>query len=159
MSATNRGSVRRSADFYATPKWCTRALLRNLDMRQVQSFMEPCLGDGAIYNLVDTPVKHWCELQRGRDYLDPAWGKVSCDLIITNPPFSLALPFLAKSLRYAQTVCYLLSLNFLGAQKRYQWWKQHPPSHLIVLSQRPSFTGKGTDATDYAWFIWDKRIW
>jgi len=27
---------------------------------------------------------------------------------------------------------------------------------MFVLSKRPSFTGKGTDATDYAWFVWDK---
>jgi len=26
---------------------------------------------------------------------------------------------------------------------------------LHVISKRPSFTGGGTDATEYAWFIWD----
>ena len=25
-----------------------------------------------------------------------------------------------------------------------------------MFSKRPSFTGAGTDATDYAWFVWDK---
>ena len=34
--------------------------------------------------------------------------------------------------------------------------KQNSPTSLFVLSKRPSFTGKGTDATDYAWYVWDK---
>ena len=33
---------------------------------------------------------------------------------------------------------------------------ENTPTALHVLSKRPSFTGKGTDATDYAWYVWDK---
>ena len=48
----------------------------------------------------------------------------------------------------------LLRINFLGSQKRYDFWQQFPPDGLYVLSKRPSFTGKGTDSIDYAWFVW-----
>jgi hypothetical protein len=52
----------------------------------------------------------------------------------------------------------LLRLNFLGAQRRRDWWKAHEPAALFVLSARPSFTQDGkTDATDYAWFAWTNR--
>jgi hypothetical protein len=50
----------------------------------------------------------------------------------------------------------LLRINYLGSISRHEWWKENSPTALHVLSKRPSFTGKGTDATDYAWFVWDK---
>lgn len=78
------------------------------------------------------------------------------DLIITNPPFSLALAFLQKSLGEARTVISLLRLNFLGSQKRRAFWQEDRPSHVLVLAERPSFSRDGrTDATEYAWFCWD----
>ena len=45
MSATNRSNVRVASDFYATPAWCTRAILPHLP---VTSVLDPCAGDGAI---------------------------------------------------------------------------------------------------------------
>lgn len=50
----------------------------------------------------------------------------------------------------------MLRINFLGSIARHEWWKNNQPTALYVLSKRPSFSGKGTDATDYAWFVWDK---
>jgi hypothetical protein len=50
----------------------------------------------------------------------------------------------------------LLRINYLGSISRHDWWKLNSPTSLFVLSKRPSFTGKGTDATDYAWYVWDK---
>jgi len=78
------------------------------------------------------------------------------DLIITNPPFKIALEFLEKSLTESKTVIYLLRLNFLGTLKRKEFWNANQPTHLFTLAKRPSFTGKGTDATEYAWFVWDR---
>lgn len=89
------------------------------------------------------------------------------DLIIANPPFSLAQEFLEHALTIREnayrgphgrtdcpTVIFLLRLNFMGAQKRYDFWTDHEAPKLRVLSQRPSFTDGGTDMTDYAWYIW-----
>ena len=48
----------------------------------------------------------------------------------------------------------LLRLNWLGSEDRAAWLRRHPPS-VYVLPNRPSFVeGGGTDATEYAWFIW-----
>lgn len=49
----------------------------------------------------------------------------------------------------------LLRTSFLESKKRYNFWQQHPVNGLYVLSQRPSFTGKGTDATSYSFFVWN----
>ena len=79
------------------------------------------------------------------------------DLILTNPPFSIAKEFIEHSMMCSTTVIMLLRINFLGSQARHDFWNQFPPDGLIILSKRPSFTGKGTDATDYAWFVWSDK--
>ena len=65
----------------------------------------------------------------------------------------MALREFRDSLEHAQCVVMLLRINFLGSKKRYGFWKKNPPQAMYVLSKRPSFTGKGTDATEYAWFV------
>jgi hypothetical protein len=96
--------------------------------------------------------KEWAELSEGVDYLGAPMAPV--DLIITNPPFSIALEFLQKSLTEAQCVCYLLRLSFLGSKGRKPFWRENTPTHQMVID-RPSFTGNGTDNSEYAWFCWD----
>lgn len=73
----------------------------------------------------------------GVDYLITAFPTV--DLIITNPPFPLALQFLQKSLSEAQTVIYLLRLNFLGSRGRRDFWQANRPTHILALPDRPVF--------------------
>lgn len=156
MSATNRGAQRIPKDSYQTPDYCVEALLPFIRWPEVHSFLEPCRGSGSIYGQVSAARKAWCELSEGRDYLTAQYPE-RFDLIITNPPFSLAMEFLTKSLDEANTVIYLLRVNMLGAKCRKDFWNRHPPSHLFPLAKRPSFTGRSrTDATEYAWFAWDR---
>ena len=44
-------------------------------------------------------------------------------------------------------------MNFLGSQKRAAFMRAFPPD-VYGLPRRPSFTGGGTDATEYAWLVW-----
>ena len=54
-------------------------------------------------------------------------------------------------------VAFLLRLGFLASVQRAEFWKQNPPTRVIVLSKRPSFTGDGkTDRSEYAFFVWEK---
>jgi hypothetical protein len=87
-------------------------------------------------------------------------GDADYDLIFTNPPYSLAEEIITHALETwsKATVVMLLRLNFLGSQKRKPFWDKHPVSEIYVLSKRPSFTGKGTDATEYAWFVWRPHV-
>jgi hypothetical protein len=63
------------------------------------------------------------------------------------------MEFIAKALTYASYVVMLLRLNFLGSGKRAAFFAREMPD-IYVLPDRPSFTGRGTDATEYGWFVW-----
>ena len=127
----------------------------------------------------------WCEIREGRDYLRTNLG-MRGDLCITNPPYRYAAAFLSRSLDECQTVAYLLRINWMAPRARLRFWSLHPqPTHLLPLADRPSFidvcrtkgctasyqpgetrechacggrVGPGTDATEYAWFVWDRAF-
>lgn len=158
MSSTNRGAIRREADFYATPEGAFKPLLSILPMDKSLLYWEPACGDrrlikwiyeaGALADGVDLRTD-------GVDFLTDVNRR---RFIITNPPFSIAQEFCDHALKHADEVMMLLRLNFLGAQKRCGWWKANEPKALFVLSKRPDFTGGGGDATEYAWFYWGHRF-
>ena len=143
--------MRNTYDYYPTPEWCYEKL--PIDWSQFDTALEPCKGDGRIVSFLEGQglKVEWCEIQKDINFFNRF---EEADLILTNPPFSLAQEFIEHSMSLAPTVIMLLRINFLGSQKRYNFWQQFPPDGLYILSKRPSFTGKGTDATDYAWFIW-----
>jgi len=146
MSATNRGATVVTNEFYPTPSYTVQALLNELDFTKYSSFHEPCKGSGAILDLIPSKlIKSHCELTEGTDYLSTSVPPV--DLIITNPPFSLAQKFITKSLTEANTVIYLLRLNYLGSQARKKFWGTNPPTHLFVLAKRPKFVAKCSNKT------------
>lgn len=167
MSATNRGAIRNHADFYPTPLESFTPLIPYIKQTcDDQSLIwEPACGDGRLVramlgadlNAVGSDIRevpNHPSLLGGRDFTNGSPVTTCVTHIVTNPPFSLALPFIVHSLRHARHVFMLLRLNFLGSQKRRTFWRANEPSALFVLSERPSFTGSGTDATDYAWFYW-----
>jgi hypothetical protein len=175
-AAAETGHVRHADDSYATPAWCTRAILPHLTPGSV---LDPCCGDGAILDVVrdawSAPQfgieidavrarKARCGRSRGiatDDALDQQrvdWPDIDGGNIITNPPYRLAMQFVARALHEIgrgkpATAAFLLRLNFLGAQSRADFHRAHP-ADVYVLPRRPSFTGGGTDATEYAWFVW-----
>lgn len=161
MSATGRGTKRNRADFYATPIDAFKPLLSLLP--EDPEYFDPCCGDGRLVVWL-RPLRKASGSDR---FPRRAWpcAKVDFlrdptqrDFIVTNPPFSLAQEFVAHALRHSRETMMLLRLNFLGAQKRRDWWRLHEPSALFVLSNRPDFTGAGGDATEYAWFYWGRRF-
>ena len=178
MSATNRGAERREHDFYSTPEWCTKALFQHVDELRTRPVLDPCAGDGAILNVARAYrlETHGIEL---RDVPKPigvqAWSP-SCDALelarnlsgvgrspyrdcnlVTNPPYSLAQDFIDAWRDKARLSAWLLRLNFLGSQKRAAWLRACPPSRVLILPRRPSFTGGATDSCEYAWMIWDSQ--
>jgi len=156
MSVAGRAK-RNAFDSYKTPNEAIEPLWKRLFIDLSAEAFEPCLGDGNIARSIPCNNVMYCELSEGVDYLS---GKTlpAVDLVVTNPPFSLAQEFLSVSFTHCRgVVAYLLRLNYLGSQKRKDWWQGKTPTHLYVLSERPSFNwdGRGTDATEYAWFVWD----
>lgn len=159
MSRTDKDVI--PFEMYETPKDHIAALMANIEFRDTDMFLEPCKANGNIYNAVPLldDQKDWAEIQLGRDYLEHDFGR-KFDIIITNPPFSLTPQFLRKSfseLKPDGTLIYLQRLNYLGSRARVPLWRDiGTPDHLPILVPRPSFTGSGTDATEYCWYIWDR---
>lgn len=183
MSATGRGERGgEGADYFPTPAWCVDWLLRAVDLPG-GDWLEPSAGDGAIIRAVSarrTDVK-WTAVEMreemraalessgvhrelviaGADFLSASCRvRLASDtnfegyrVIVGNCPYADALAHVAAALREAKIVAMLLRLNFLGSAKRLDFWRRHP-ADVYVLSERPSFDGEGTDATEYAWFVW-----
>ncbi len=154
MSATNRGAIRRDADFYATPLAAFTSLIPFLD--KTARHWECACGDGRLVTaMMDHDIAcDGSDLSGGCNFLE---STREAQVILTNPPFSLAFEFCVKAVALAPEVWMLLRLNFLASQKRRAWFKTHEPAALFVLSARPSFTDGGTDSCDYAWYYWGTR--
>lgn len=167
MSATRKPRAQRGLDFYETPAWCVRALIPHLPA--AAWVLDPCAGRGAIlHELIPFTVRGFeidAELARTtdlplvvRDALSPEpWnGYARVPLVVMNPPFTHAEAFVRRALDELApggTVAALLRLGFLEGQARAPLHREHP-ADVLVLPRRPSFTGKGTDASAYAWFVW-----
>ena len=187
MSSTKRGGQRTPADNYPTPGWCVRRFLelflaRNPDALTHRSWFEPGAGEGNIirtanawFNVTDTPGPTWDANDLRPECLP--WLKdlgvrtttiddfiaggppplTAYDLVITNPPFSITMEFIRRSLELdTRYVVMLQRLNYIGTETRFGFMKANPPD-MYVLPNRPSFQSSGkTDSIEYAWFVWDK---
>jgi hypothetical protein len=80
-------------------------------------------------------------------------------LILGNPPFRKAQPHVEAALdilREGDRLAFLLRLNFLGSRDRVRFWRRPGLESVQTIAPRPSFTGGGTDGTEYALFCWRK---
>lgn len=113
---------------------------------------------------------NYFEIDKDNSLYDDLFFSVS----VTNPPFSHWMQCVEKMIETSHESWALLRLNVFGAQYRKNFWNKENriPSDLIILSKRPRFRkpaaeywlpenfcliGKGTDATEYAWFGWAKH--
>lgn len=175
MSATGRSDVRVESDFYATPAWCVYRLLEAVDLPHGE-WLDPCAGDGAIlragpssFDVTWTAVEIRPECEQSirnagaskiviGDFLELAKRTTKrWDVVLTNPPYSLALPFVQTSIARADIVVMLLRLNWLASEKRASWMREHTPD-VYVLPNRPVFRGSHGDATEYGWFVWGMSL-
>lgn len=171
MSATNRGTERNVNDFYPTPDWCIQEFLAHLFLveQPLSNWLicDPSCGQRpygnnlrhfGFRNLIELDI----DVAQRPDFLidftsQNLWFKPQ--MIITNPPYNLASEFLRRAMFEVAPgglVVFLLRLNFFGSQKRKPLFDEFPPKYCFVHSKRPSFTGGGTDATEYAHFVWQQ---
>lgn len=154
-------TARLKHDAYMTPPHYIAALLAEVNIWG--SVFEPCVGDGAIANeLRRLPAVQGIDTNdidpnRGADYgfdaSEPWPMSTSWDWVVTNPPFSQALPILEQALTYNR-VAMLLRLSFLEPTEERAWLlESNPPTRLIVLP-RYSFRPPSTDNVTCAWAVW-----
>lgn len=168
-------AARRDSDFYATPSWQTRALLRRLRglvTWQDVTFFEPCAGDGAIVRELPT---RWSVVTNDivqRDPLVPdflldarqasSWDSFArrgpLHIIGSNLPFDVAFDIVPHAHAHAEGLLFcLLRLSWIEPTiARGAWLKDHPPTSAIILP-RTDYRGNGqTDSVTSAWFLWDR---
>lgn len=176
MSATNRGTKRKTHDFYATPVDVVKNFLSNYQLPE-GNILEPSAGNGNIIKAIrdvgclnnvtaielreeeESNLKKIADEVIIEDFLNFEPNK-DYNVIIENPPYTYAIEFINKCFEIANentVIIMLLRTAFLESKSRYEFWQKNPLSGLYTLSKRPSFTGKGTDATSYSWFVWDNR--
>jgi hypothetical protein len=101
-----------SNDDIQTPPELARRLVEHFQPRG--RVLEPCCGEGNILRLLP-PGAEWCEIKRGRDFLQ---HHGAYDWILTNPPWSRIRDFLAHSLRLADNVVFLMTVNHVWTKAR-----------------------------------------
>jgi hypothetical protein len=85
--------------------------------------------------------------------------------VILNPPFSVIIPFVQRSLEIADKGVLMLGrLKFLESQKRYtEIFQDNPPTKIfgyidrIACYKNGDFSEKPSSIEAYAWFYWDKN--
>jgi len=180
MSSTNRGGVRSVSDYYVTPiqeiKLFLKELLReipDLFAKENLTILDPCAGGDARHSMSYPEALQQFEVSLDKittiDIREDSQAKIKADyltyaclnqfdIVITNPPFSHALPIIRKA--YLDTklggyVIMLLRLNFFGSQARFPFWKDFLPRYCFVHHRRMSFTDSGgTDSIEYMHAVW-----
>lgn len=167
--------ARRDADFYPTTPCAGIAVRRWLAERYPHhlvggTWLDPAAGPGLLLEYV-VPLRYkrkGIELQEcfagelhhraavaiTDNALNLAWF---ADNVLMNPPFSLATEFVRAGLTHTRRtgglLVALLRTGWLQAASRLD---VPLPTHLLLLTWRPSFDGSGqTDTFSYAWMIWD----
>lgn len=184
MSSTKRGKNREKKDNYPTPSWVVDRFLDRVDL-PAGEWLEPGAGDGAIIRAVNarrTDVR-WtaidirdecrealmsCVGQEGSiilsNFLDPSslpQGK-RFSVGFGNPPFILAQEFIERAREVCDVVALLLRLNFLGSERRRDWFAKNMPDSYVLPNRPPFETSAGTeerskrstDSCEYAWMVW-----
>lgn len=181
MSSTNRSNARdfHKSDYYITPKKHIDDFLSQF-LSTIQhttpynlKALDPCawwdaLNDMAYPSVLQkygiTPVtndlRNDSPATHHTDFLCWDDSDNQYDLIITNPPFSHALPIIEKALQLTKEWWYiimLLRLNFFWSKWRREFFKHHMPTHCFIHHERMSFTPDNqTDSIEYAHFVWTK---
>lgn len=82
------------------------------------------------------------------------------DLVVTNPPFTYAEHFIRKAhslLTPSGLGVFLCKYSIAGCKRRMLMWRDEINLRNVwLIAPRPSFRGTGTDATEYAYFVFDK---
>lgn len=159
FNIVGKGAVRRENDFYPTPQEVTVALCEWMQKNgmQMRSVWEPACGDGRMVKVLGRYFDRvvGTDIQSGMDFLTAE--PVGTEWIITNPPFSLAEQFIRKAASCNVPFAFLLKSQYWHSAKRLKLFNEIRPSHVLPLTWRPDFTGKGSSLLDMIWVIWGER--
>jgi hypothetical protein len=153
-------------DFYPTPPDAVEDLLNRVSFPHL--ILEPACGDGAISKVLQARGYYTVSYDlHDHGYGIPGVNFLTFDAwrgngIITNPPYSLATPFLRHALDLRpEKVAFLLKLQFLEGAKRTAYLKNTPLEWVLVFRRRLSMSRNGEALENggmlsFAWFVWNQ---
>ena len=162
----------RGDDLYETPVEATLALLEVEPLPH--SLWEPACGLGAMvrplraagHRVIATDLVDYRSPDQdstGRDFLSERAAPDGVQAIVTNPPFKIADGFVRHALNLCPRVVMLLRLAFLESERRSdildggQLARVYVFRNRLPMMHRAGWTGrKATNATAFAWFVWDR---
>lgn len=173
MARRKSGYERRKADLYETPEWVTQALLDRLALMglRIGTVWEPTCASGKMVRALSRAgyTTHASDIRKGKTISRVGTGGVdflksesfvTCDAIITNPPYKLARQFIEASLDRARVVAMLLPSDYDFASTRQHLFSNCPWFAMkLQLTTRISWfeNSKGTGPSEnHAWFVWVK---
>jgi hypothetical protein len=158
----------RGHDLYSTPACAVEALLTV--ERLPTHIWEPAAGLGSIVDVLRAAghivtasdlVDYECPDSTPRvDFLMERKAPPGVEAIVTNPPYSLAAPFVARAIELVPFVAMLLRLQFLEGIKRSPLLDGGPLARIhvfknrIPMMHRSGWVGpRSTSQTCFAWFV------
>lgn len=160
LMGSKSDQLRNKDDFYPTPDWVIDILLDNHTFEG--DIWECACGDGAIsealldrgYNVKSTDLVF---RGYGKGRVDFLMEHEPYENIVTNPPFNLSYEFMEHCAQlYTRSFALLLPIRYLTGKKRCNFYKQNPPSKIIIIPTKVDFMDIGNPMMEFAWFIWEK---
>ena len=162
-----------SLDYFPTPPWATRALLKEVLPKiypyALTSVWEPACGEGHIAEV----LREFFESVTATDIFDYGYNddvgdflKVTSsesDWIITNPPFGeQAILFVQHAFKLAKegvAMFFRSQWAVEGIERYEQIFRDNPPTQCAFFVERVNlckgrWEPDGTTATAYCWLVW-----
>lgn len=171
---------RKPSDFYPTPYDGTESLIPLLEVIREAvapdrpfNVWEPCSGDLDMsrvlewhgYEVTSTELRDTGQGITGIDFLtcnpieDFGWI-YDPDMIVMNPPFSLAAEFIEKALSYTGNVACLVKIDYWNAISRLPLFEKHRPAFFLPLTFRLAFLKAergNSPLMNCAWVVWTEE--
>jgi len=167
------GYPRAAFDFYPTEPWVTRALCRAVEFNlpgvpRPQWIWEPACGDGRMaevlaefgYAVLASDLADHGYGRTGVDFLRERPPELPLAAIVTNPPFALAAPFIARAIELTRErggKVAMLQRHEFDAPRRNRPLFEPPFATKLILPRRPRWSDEDTASPrfPYAWYLWD----
>jgi hypothetical protein len=167
-----RAWERKPSDFYPTPYDVTQSLMPIVNSLVAPGgrIWEPCSGNMDMsrvlewhgFEVTSTDIRETGQGFGGFDFLndDPEekWGWTpEPEMIVMNPPFSLAAEFIERALSYTPNVASLVKIDYWNAVSRLPLFERRRPTFFLPLTWRPAFLKKergNSPLMNCAWVVW-----
>ena len=164
-SSRNNGE-REKDDFYPTPKYVVKELLKRETF--IGNIWECACGEGDISEVF---LKKGFDV-KSTDLINRGFGEIGnffetnfiADNIVTNPPFKHALEFVNEAKKKSNNkIAMFLKTVFLESEKRKTMFedKEFPLKTVYQFSKRVTLYKNGEKMKNsgmiaYAWYVWEK---